>query len=291
MKYLSLSALVILACTFLFSTMEASSAQSSARDREREARERTNRTPDKIRDNRDGRTREIKPLSKRDRENLNECVTLMIIGRSVPSGNSGFKSESKRLKIQGHDFKCKGMYYTKKMHRRVEMSGQLSRHLRARPDDQANYSFTLSDDGTVDAVKVRYKGIVTNITSVVKGGTTSTTNLSKTGKGWKGTANLVIGTLVKRLNSSVKLAKSNRSRGRYEWGISRFGKGQFSEIELTNKQNRPIYCEQKCSKNRQCKAWTFTGGHQFKPKCQLMRNINSAVISREQRVSGLARRR
>ncbi len=278
---------IVLMCLGMLTGSVFAKGSAAPSDREREARERNEKAPGKITDNRDGKTREVKPLSKRDRENLDECVTLMIIGKSA-----GVSTETKRLKIQGHHFKCKGMNTGQRYHKRVEYKGQLSRHLRARPDDQVNYSFTLSDDGTIDKVEIRYRGLVNNITAFVKGRSRKATSVANPAKGWRGTAQLVIGRLVNRLSSSLKSAKSNRSRGRYEWGVTRAGKGQIGRtIELSVRQNRPIYCEQICLKNRKCKAWTFTGRHgSFSPKCSINDIVNPATIS-QQSVAGVPRRR
>lgn len=65
-----------------------------------------------------------------------------------------FGPTQKKLKIYGHHFNCKRMRADKLKDGGFRYSGQLSHHLRARKDDQMNFSFVIDKNNRVDPNRV-----------------------------------------------------------------------------------------------------------------------------------------
>lgn len=218
---------------------------NAGQERERRARERSN--PDKIRDN---RKKDVKPkdsykpkgridrLTNADKTQLDKCVDQMLLGR--------FSRSVVKTNIMGHSFECHRSV-SRKLHRRWRIEGLLSISTKT-----VSYQFVISEDGNIDEVRVDGSTIY-----VEQRG-----NLF--GRDRKGASKHIVATMVRRLETSTKLARKRNQAGRssrIEWGVERLSSNEAYkasiQISLKQNQNHPIFCERVCFQKSRCTSWSF----------------------------------
>lgn len=253
-------------------------------ERELQARERTRRS-------------QRGALKRKDRDALDRCIDTLIAGDKKVS-----------VKIKGHDFWCKAPPINESHAQRgfyvfiKRFTGELSHKKRFRLDDQVRFSFNIDEKGNIANIEF-YVGSNGDFNQKTTSFDISAPQRNlpvrnwhadiSTPQGslfldgsWRGIARLIAASTAVRMSQSFKRMRQPPGRSSLMlWNVDRNGK-DYRTITLGKKNNSPLYCQNQCLAERQCRAWSYRPvtitrqkGRKYPARCWLKNNVPQGKMS------------